>query len=76
MTKPRRHAPEQAREAWRIRDQARPVINAVEETRDDPRRASRNPCDDPDCRLHWADPDTAAHIRATGLQPDEPREGP
>ncbi|MEU7170287.1 hypothetical protein ABZ949_02200 [Micromonospora tulbaghiae] len=74
MTKPRRHDPEQARESWRIRDQARDLIDAVEETRDDPWRASRNPCDNPDCGLHWADPETAAHIRATGLPPDDREE--
>lgn len=69
MTRPRRHTPEQAREAWRIRDEARPVIEAVQETLDDPRRASRTPCEDRSCTLHWADPETAAHIRATGLPP-------
>ncbi|MEU1761657.1 hypothetical protein [Micromonospora sp. NPDC005652] len=71
MTKPRRHDPALARESWRIRDEARPVIEAVEETRDDPCRASRNPCEDRSCALHWADPDTAAHVRATGLRPPE-----
>lgn len=69
MTQPRRHTPEQAEQARRVRNTARLSVEHVESFRDDPRRASRNPCNDENCRLHWASPEEAEHIRQTGLRP-------
>ncbi|MEV2239548.1 hypothetical protein [Micromonospora sp. NPDC049891] len=76
MTRPRRHQPEQAREAWRIRDEARPMIDAVEETRDEPGRLVRSPCDDRTCPTCWGTPEEAEHRRRTGLPVGHPSAAP
>ncbi|MFY1669987.1 hypothetical protein ACN27G_08505 [Plantactinospora sp. WMMB334] len=73
MTRPRRHTPEQAAEAARIRDENRLTIELTGLVRDQPERMIRNPCGDPATCTHghcYGDPAEAEHVRRTGLPSD------